>query len=266
MIPEIKTDGSCHTYTKQSHPINSQHIQDLDLSVQITTPIYPFLDHDLDRILNEYRKTVPSFQQDKKILIHAPNQKWAEINMLFQYYKISVGLNLSLEIFAKGSDQQNIKQWNLNYEHWSEMKRWEYREWLSLLYPECIKKWINSPSLVSHGYLILSNQEIMESLIASIKKIIEFCDLNIIKSFDKFAAEYIEKQQYILEEYSLIENILECTINKKELTWKPISIVGESILQQKFRQLGYEWYCNDLDELPTNSIDFRELIYQHRKT
>lgn len=265
LIPTIKKDGSCHTYSKQFHLTSNQQILEIDPEVQITTPIYPFLHHDLDEILNGYRKIVPSFQQDKKILIHASDQKWAEINLLFQYYKISLGLNLSFEIFAGQTNQQNVRKWNPNYQHWSEMKRWEYREWLSLFYPKYVEKWIYSPNLISDDFLVLSNREIMESLVDSLQKIIKFCGLRITKSSDDFVKEYIQKQQYILEEYSLIDSIIECTINQKELTWQAISIVGESILQQKFRQLGYEWYCNDLNELPTNSIDFKKLIYQPRK-
>jgi len=261
--PVIQDDGSCHGYLKQTHPHDATEIFSIcSSSVQITTPIYPFQNFHLDDILSFYKESVPSFSQDKKILIHAPDQDWAEINMLFQYYKISVGLHKSLDIFGGELNQRNIRNWNLSYSNWREMRRWEYREWLSLFYPKWIREWIESPHLVTDDFLVITNQTILEQTSEIIYDIIEFCGLKTLNSFENVTNQYRVKQQYILNEYRLINNILECTINKQELNWNPISIIGESILQQKFRQIGYEWYCDGLDELPTNNRDFAKIIFK----
>lgn len=236
----------------------------VDKDVKITTPIYPWQKAHLNDIILRFAQTVPSFESDKKILLYAADQKWAEINMLMQYHKISLGLGQSCEIFGGDSNQDNIKKWNPEYAHWTQMQRWEYREWLSLYYPRLVDEWITSPRLVPADFLIVSNKNILESTSATLAKIIEFCELTQTKSFEVFADEYQSKQQYILNEYSLIEQIIDSTINKKPLQWHPISIVGESILQNKFRQIGFEWYCDGLDIVPTSSEDLIKIIYSHR--
>lgn len=265
--PLIAENGSCHVYTKDFHVTDIDQFCSIctDRDVKITTPIYPWNTKHLDQILPIFAEKFESWHQDSKILIYAPNQKWAEINMLFQYYKISLGLGRGLEIFGGNTNTHNIQNWNNNYTHWSQMQSWEYREWLSLFYPVWIQEWVVSPKLVTTDFLVISNKEILESMSATLHKIFNHCRATVIKPIMDFCQNYVSKQKYVLQEYSLIETIVEYTINRRALTWQPISLVGEAILQQKFRQQGYEWYCDGLDLLPTNTRDFQNIIFLDSK-
>lgn len=265
--PLIAEDGSCHTYAKNFHVTDIDKLHDFYTArdVKITTPIYPWNTKHLDQILPMFAEKFESWHQDSKILIYAPNQKWAEINMLFQYHKIALNLKRTLEIFGGKTNIDNIQNWNTNYTHWSQMQSWEYREWLSLFYPSWIQEWIVSPKLVTKDFLVISNKEILESMSATLHKIFDHCHAALIKPIMDFCQTYVAKQKYVLQEYSLIETILEYTINERPLTWQPISVVGEAILQQKFRQQGYEWYCDGLNVLPTNTRDFQNIIFLDSK-
>ena len=259
--PIVAADGSCHTFRKDLHVFDINHLLDRSPDAAITTPIYPWRANHLDQVLDIFSNELASWPYDRKILIHAPNQMWAEINMLFQYHKIAKGAAKTLEIFGGNVNLLDIQKWNRAYTHYSEMRTWEYREWLSLFYPEFIQEWIDSPKLVSDDFVVVTNQDIIESMPSTLEKIFDHCGVKIIKPFIDFCKHYVTKQQYVLEEYRLIKNIVEHTITKQTLSWNKISIVAEAILQQQFRQRGYEWYCEGLDNLPNNSQEFQKIIF-----
>lgn len=261
----IKSDGSMHNVHKQHHPKSLGTITELVQTTSITTPIYPFASAKLPEILHEYEK-LPSWQSDHKILIHAADHRWAELNMLFQYHKIAIGLDLGLDIFGNNTDGSAWKKWNTEYTSFKDMQIWERREWLSLFYPEWIKEWIHSPQQVGSDFLVISNQSLLERTLEVITIVAEFCRLNLTGAIDKFVARYQCKQKYVLDEYTQIEHMLYHVLQGVPVTWeRPLSIIGESILQHHFRHHGWEWRCNGLDTLPMNSVEFRDIIYQPDK-
>jgi hypothetical protein len=263
--PKISDDGSAHSFRKQHHCTNSWSIGIIDGTVSISTPIYPFKDLKLPEILLEYTQQIPTWFEDKKILIYAHDMKWAEINMLFQYHKIAIGLNRTLEIFGGNVNQHHVSRWNAQYTSWKDMAQWEYREWLSLFYPVYVQEWIVSKNQVSDDFMVLSSQKLLECPKECLYEIIDFCELNLLTSPDSFLDEYRQKQQYVLHEYELIENIVRTVLNGQKFSWDQLSIIGEAILQHHFRTQDYEWYCDGLDILPTNSIDFADILYKPTK-
>jgi hypothetical protein len=260
--PLLRQDGSAHTFSKQHHPKAIGDIVIADPDTKITTPIYPFPDTKLEQIFVEFSNAVSSWPSDQKILIHAPDTKWAEINLLFQYHKISLGCQQGPEIFGGNVNRNDIKQWNDLYDNWQQMSRWEYREWLSLFYPKWISEWIDSKNQAPEDFLILSNQSILESTHECLSRIVDFCGLQFVRPIDEFIDEYRDKQRYILQEYEIIQKIIDSYHDQTDFTWAPLSIVGEAILQNHFRMANYEWFCHGLDTLPTNSVEFRKHIYQ----
>lgn len=263
--PRITDDGSAHSFAKQYHCVNHDRLGVDDAAVSIATPIYPFEEIKLPEILEQYAANTPTWTSDKKILIHASDQKWAEINLLFQYHKIAIGLNQGLGIFGGNVSEAHIKSWNPAYSKWQDMAHWEYREWFSLFYPTYVQEWIVAKNQTPDDFLILSSQAMLESTKECLYKIIEFCQLSLIASLDDFAVEYQQKQQYVLHEYHLIEKIVQSVMNHEQFSWPQLSIIGESILQHHFRSQNFEWYCDGLDILPTNSLDFADILYQPTK-
>jgi hypothetical protein len=259
--PRFAADGSSHTFRKQYHPLALQSIL-YDVKAKISTPIYPWRDSSLKSILEQFECKMPNWHQDQKVLIHASDIKWAEINLLFQYHKISIGLGRGLDIFGGECNNLNITNWNPQYKDFQQMARWEWREWFSIFYPVYVQEWIDSPKEVSRDFLILTNQQILESTEDTLLRLIEFCGLTRIKPIEDFIPEYQRGQTYIVKEYNRINDIIDSVTHNKSLSWESLSIVGEAILQNRFRNAGFEWYCDGLDVLPTNSMDFQNILYQ----
>lgn len=265
LIPALKDDGSAHTFAKQHHPLSLTEVILKDKDIRITTPIYPFEETKLPQILSHFSASIPSWSEDKKILIYASDMNWAEINLLFQYYKISIGLNKGLEIFENKESRNDIKKWNRHYENYRQLSRWEYREWFSLFYPIWIQEWVDSKFQVTQDFLIISNQMLMESTESCMHDIIQFCGLDIIEPLNDFVAQYRIKQQYILDEYTTIQRIMRAVLHGQDYSWSPLSIVSESILQHHCRCANLEWRCDGLDKLPTNTLDLVKIMYQPEK-
>lgn len=256
----ITADGSMHSYKKQFHSDWILCPEQLDDTIWITTPIYPESGMHLPEILKKMEAHCKSWESDKKILIHAVDQQWAEINMLFQYYKISVGLKKGIDIFFSGLDSINVKQWNPLYQEFSDLKPWELREWLSLCYPAWVEEWINSVECVDTDVLLVSNKEIVEHTESSFEKIINFCGLTQQDSLKQFVLDYQSAQKYILDEYKTIENIVQYSISQQWYCWNDINPVSEAIIQQKLRARGFEIRCDGLDVFPTDSITLHNLL------
>jgi hypothetical protein len=259
----VKSDGSMHDFRKQWHPNSSDKLIAWPDS-GITTPIYPFQELHLPEILERFQEHYLSWNQDRKVLIYAPDLTWCEINLLFQYHKISQGLDLGLDIFL-GSDPSMIKKWEPNAESWHDLKPWQWREWFSIFYPEFVQEWIQSPQHVDDTWLCVANRDMLQDTEKSLALIADHCDVELVRPIQEFCQEYIKRQYYIIREHDTINHIFNAVISDSPMTWKPLSIVAEAILQRKFRQHGFEWQCDGLDILPCDSVQFAELLYQPEK-
>lgn len=251
----INSDGSMHSFKKEFHPLSVTELTAYQQSLSndsITTPIYPFKNTHLPEILECYDLNK---KDDYNLLLYADNLNAAELNLLFQYHKIANGstIHLGLDLFFS-DDVHNITQWNKNYSRWSQMKTWELREWFSLFYVPWVHKWIDSLNQVPSTFLTIKNTDMLFDTKNTCLKIIEFCNLTpSAADLDSFITEWSHKQQYIVDEFKLLDQIVEHTVTNQEFTWQPITIISEAIVQQRLRKIGYEIKCNDLDAFPNSS-------------
>jgi len=258
---KILPDGSMHSYKKEWHPCDILAMQKFETlqSDSITTPTYPFKDAHLPEILNVCNELLPN---SKSILLYADSLRSAEINLLFQYHKVAVHEGkLGLARFC-GKNTHNIVKWNLNYKSWTDMQQWELREWFSLFYVSWVHEWSESYNQVPENFLKISNTEMLLDTTNTLLKIIDFCDLTYNPSADlnNFVTEWQQKQSYIVEEFNLLDRIVENTLNKVEYKWKDLNIIAESIIQQRLRTSGYEICCDGLNAFPTNSLSLYNLL------
>ena len=265
MIPiqaSIRDDGSMHGYCKKFHPTTLKELQQgLNNSIDITTPIYPCEEINLAGIIQIFKNTLSEWKTHSKFIIHAPDLKWAEINLLFQYHKIALGLKMGMDIFS-GNNSKNIVSWNPDYSHWQQMKPWEYREWFSMFYENWVQEWIDIDDDLIDGFIRITNQEILENTKNVILDMIRFCNLTPGPDLSSFLDIYRQKQSYILNEYAHIEQAVSNTLNDIEYQWPKLSIIGESIIQRKLRSEGLEIRCDGLDDFPTHSVKLKELTYR----
>lgn len=256
---EILSDGSMHSFKKEHHPISNESLQQLPSNLNdqfISTPIYPFRDLKLPDIINHYtRNNVIS----NRILLYCNSLSDAELNCLFQYYKICCGLNLGLGIFFDGATD-SAQQWNSAYLSWQDMQHWELREWFSLLYPQWVTEWINSTHEVTGDWLKIANSEILSAPAAAFLKIIDFCNLTPDGDISAFASHWLEKQQYVLDEFDLLDRIISSTLANQDLNWKPLNLISEAIIQQRLRALNFELMCDGLNIFPTTSEQLNKIL------
>ena len=256
----IAKDGSMHTFSKQLHPCKRDELLSmLQSSVDICTPIYPMPDAKLDEIADKLSLS----DDDKLILIHANSNSAAELNMLFQYHKVATGvMNLTESIFCGGT-AHNFNNWNRKYTSWQEMQVWERREWLSIFYAELTQEWIRAAEVkFNRKSFTVSSTDILTDLEGTFTKISEYLELTIINKTEltQFCDKWTKAQQYIVDEYRLIDSIVSSILDNEDYNWPALNIIAESIIQKRLKDAGFELKCYNLNEFPTNSTALVKLL------
>jgi hypothetical protein len=246
----VLSDGSMHSFKKAFHPVHLNSITP-DAKVDISTPIYPFKEHHFPEILQAF---YDNELVDQAVILYANSLRAAELNLLFQYHKIAVGkkINLGLDIFCNGNTH-NIINWNQNYTHWDQMQPWELREWFSLFYVPWVQEWIESQHQAPDTFLKVHNTDMLYDTKNTCRRIFKFLNLTETGDLDSFVDLWSEKQQYIVDEFNLLDQICKHTVDNTDFTWDPINIIAEAIVQQRLRALGYEIRCDGLNTFPTDS-------------
>lgn len=253
----VAPDGSMHTFKKEFHPISINEILSQD-SVDIATPPYPFKNQHFPEVFNAFQER--NFL-NSPILVYADSLQSAELNLLFQYHKIACGseIQLGLDIFCN-DNAHDIIHWNKEYTHWSQMQDWELREWFSLFYVAWVQEWIDSQYQVSDDFLKIRNIDMLLHTKDTVMRIFDFCNMEIVGDIDSFIKEWTEKQQYIVDEFDLLDKICNNTVSNIEFSWNPITIIAEAIVQQRLRTMGYEIRCDGLNTFPTDSKTLYNLL------
>lgn len=256
----ICKDGSMHSYRKELHitdiNILNQSVKNFQ-SHKITTPIYPFKQQHLPEILENFGP----MEHYKNLLFYADSLTASEINLLFQYHKIAFGTKSKrgLEIFS-GNNLHNIVNWNTTYTTWQQMQHWEWREWFSLFYVEWVKEWQESVTQVPEYFFKVKNTELLFDTKLTWHKIIDFCHLTPKSGIAEFVQEWQDQQQYIVDEFELLDQIVSHIVINQEFSWQPINIVAEAIVQQRLRAAGYEIQCDGLNTFPTDAKTLYNLL------
>lgn len=259
---QIESDGSMHSFKKQAHFLNTKSVSEFFVNCQIdaiTTPIYPFNKQHLPEIMNLLDQYITP--ADACVLVYASSLEDAELNMLFQYHKIAFGAKgkLGLEIFC-GNNVHNIINWNAEYTHWNQMQPWELREWISLFYVNWCKEWQESCHQTPSKFAKIKNTDILNNPYATFASIIQHCGLTEKPGLLEFASNWKQAQQYVVDECQLLGEIVDCSVTNQNLSWEPINIIAEAIVQQRLRSKGYEIRCDGLNTFPTDSKTLYNLL------
>ena len=264
----ILADGSMHSFEKEWHLNCTDQVKAfLDHTnvnpCAITTPSYPFKEYHLPDIIKQF-SAIATWHTDKKILIYQPTLRSCELNLLFKYHKVCAGTKVHVGLgVIIGDNQHNIVRWNKSYTHWSQMKVWELREWLSIFYPGYVKEFINAQYHATDDWLTITNLDLLDDTKATLLTVIDHCGLENTAPLDDFVVTWRQAQQYIVDEFDLLDQIVENTINNNLMEWLPINIVAESIVQQRLRARGYNIRCDGLDIFPTDSTTLFNLLEKH---
>ena len=258
---KICPDGSMHGFKKMAHITNAEELKNYfktnNNSNNIQTIIYPFKDLELDGALKACEKyqTV----DDKNILLYYDTFESGEKNLLFQYHKIAIGLDYGLDCFAD-SATHDFTGWDANFDNWRDLQPWQFREWFSIFYPSRINFLIQNSKLVNDNFLKITSTNLLFNTKQTLENIINFCGLTLTKNLDVFVQEWQSKQQYILQEYTMLCTIVENTIKNQTYTWPDLNIISQSIVQQKLQQQGYGLKCDGLNKFPTDALELHSLL------
>jgi len=251
-------DGSMHSFKKEFHPTSAKQFSEIyNRPYKIVTPIYPNYDClSPEETIALYKSYLPADQ--KVLLIYFASVKMAQDNQLFCYYKVKYSF---LEIVMKDKAQN----WNKDYESYKDMQLFELREALSFFIDQQNFNCTIHPNNYKNWMCIIPD-EILYDFKNTLIRIMDYFGLTIDDSvgIDKFCNEWLEKQQYILDEIRTIDSIIDTVSSQPDsqptFHWNTLSIVGEAIVQSRLRQLGIEIACQDINQFPTNSLELKKLF------
>lgn len=254
----ILDDGSWHSFKKMCHIVEKQDLLKLEQVTDpntISTVCYPQSDCDSNYIFNYI---IEKFSNDKVVIVTVPNIHSAELVLLMRYDKIIKGLYMGLDAFGNNAD--TMKQWNKNYTKWQDMQRWEYREWFSACCSSWMQEWINDQQLADSDWLTVSVLDILDDFLGTVKKIIDYTELDYRYTETPLLDNWIDKQQKNINLLNLINDIVYNTVNKINFSWQPLHIVAEALVQKKLQEQGYQIRCCGLNEFPTDSLTLNSLL------
>lgn len=247
---EITDTGSMHSFEKEFHP-NS--IEELNLIKQknydIITPFWPGMDWlEPKEYIKQASQILP---KNKVVFVYFKNREQYELNEIFSFYKARSYLQDTIK---------NYKQWNKHYISPNDMSRWELRECLSLcLNPDLCLELENELCL---SWLKITPYDILFDFRNLLPKLFDYLNLSLDTSqnFSIFYDKWFAKQQYILKEYKLIQEILSKFEKKEDICWKSLSIIGEAIIQSRMLSYGYEIQSFGLNNFPTSMSNLNKLL------
>jgi hypothetical protein len=258
----IKSDGSMHLFEKEYHPTCLKDLVNLlENNAEIITPVYPNLDGSAVDVI----KVVKNNSHNRSVIfVSAMTREQAELSRLFKFYKVDCCNYSGVKPLYEFSDAEEEKKyliWNKKYTSIVDMQVWEKREMLSLELNLWLEELLSANSFTEESWLHISPIDLLNNFKETIIKIINYLGLTLDDTgLDAFANEWINKQQYVLNEFDLIKNIVESTVNQKFFRWEKLSIMSESLIQTKLFNLGYNLKCYGVNNFPNNSIDLANLL------
>ena len=266
VLSSMLPDGSMHSFKKMYHVFNEKLLSDLSNSTlpnnTITTPIYPMQDVTSAHIISFFKS---NFEKDTKFFIRISNINMAEINMLMAYKKIAIGskINRSFDIFVGEKLRANVINWNQNYTHWSEMKYWELREWISIVFSVQLQEnLIDAFKHIDNSWHVLTPIDLVDCYKSTVKKCILDAGLTYKDNLeaDEIANNWVVEQKKIYKRHDIILKIVESSIDNTPFEFDKLNLIEEAIIQKRLRDQGYNLRCFGLDEFPTNSYNIHNLL------
>lgn len=258
---DIMLDGSMHSFNHDFHPLLIEDFLTVDTSnVEIASPRYA--DNSGRSIEVVMEKYTTMFSDHKVVFIAVDTDKMVERNWLFSHHKVGHLWKDFSNIFS-----QEIKKWNPNYSSISDMDTWELREWFSFIIKNSMDSYRHAKSLVPNSWLILNTDDILYNFDESVFKIFNYLEVNLVnQGFSDFIESWLQKQRYILDEFDLIEQIINSTISNNPMHWGKLSLMAEAIIQYRLSKIGYDLKCYNLNVFPDNTNDLLKVLIQVEKS
>ena len=173
--------------------------------------------------------------------------------------------NKQTKIFKGGWIKHNQSQ--LDMSNWEGTQTWELREYLSLYLYEQNKAETGYNNVVDYTndkvFKIQINQirDTLPALFDGLAEWLDICNVRTSDELTKLHEDWIQNEPYLYKD-KLIENIVDAIINNRVLEMTELTVIDESQIQRKLRNVGYEIKCYGLDNWPKTTTQLTELIYK----
>jgi hypothetical protein len=223
---------------------------------------------------NNLGKTVYLYPDEKSIVWITNNQvdkihedgKFYLKHYFSKKYLESNNTSDILKPFIFKNHHTIIHNWPIEYDSDGILNKWIIREYLSLSIYDSMYKSLSIPNInkiKSLEIMTINIVDLRDNFSETIKKIAEYLEIETKVNDDTLNNLYQSWKDTQVHFYKdrLLPNIVNATINDRELSWSNLSIVDEAFIQYFLRQHRYEIKCHGLNNFPTNSKELRELIY-----
>lgn len=148
----------------------------------------------------------------------------------------------------------------------SDISLWIQREFLSFyLMPSWFDQveWYHPDTWSHPKACVITIADLLFDFETSLIKIQKHCNLHFVRPISDLLPYHQEnlKLQHHLHQDWLCKEIINSTINGRELSWEPLPLGSEVWIQWELRNRGFEIRCNELDIFPTTSVQLNELLY-----
>lgn len=252
----VASNGSMHTFQKEFHPTTVAEFLQGKKDYEIATPVYPNNDYlSPSQTIDQLAKNVDIDQ--KTLVVHFPSIKMAERNQLFCYYKRPNFFDAILK------DKHLV--WNAQYKSWKDMQPFELREILSFFIDQQ-HEYLEVEKSKNKNWFFITPDDLLYNFEITILDIIKYFQLTVDteQNIGEFADHWIAKQKYILQEFEQIEQIMSNMHSNINFCWNKLSIVGEAIIQSRFRRRGLEIVCDQLNQFPTSTCGLHKIILERK--
>jgi hypothetical protein len=251
---EIHQNGSMHHYHKECHPLSEKALQTIPPNVKIVTPVYPNFSYStVAETIENIKKYI--HPMDSVIFVYSDNDKAVERSDVFVFYKVAVD-NKQFK-----NSLENIQQWNPRYTSFDDMQPWEKREFISYRYQTIVPQHADIKSLIEPNWLLMTTDELLNDIEMGIKKVLGFLQLHVDDTgLSKFAQDWRQKQQYMLDDIATSEQIVAHVLSGSNFDWNRLNLQIEALIQYRLRTHGFEMQCDGLNEFPTNSLELKALM------
>lgn len=257
VVATVDERGSMHGYKKELHPASIEQAVSVDPDLcQIATPVYPGINR-LTPAETVIKLRNGLYKDHSTVLVHLPDLAQIQRNSLIFFYKWPQCIDTIL--------QDKAQCWNPQYQSYKDMQPWELREALSFY----IDGQLDHLTVKDHAHpnwLLITPNDILYDFKNTVVNILKYFNLTpCLQGIDDFYQDWFSKQTPLLNEYLLIEKIVESVTEQNDFCWSPISLIGEAILQSQLRRCNLELACDGLDVMPTNSSELASLLIKASK-
>lgn len=259
----VLDSGSMHSYTKEFHPVTiADFLKIKDADYEIVTPTYPGLNYLSPKdTIQELKQNIDS--SHKVLLICFTNLEMVERNQLFCYYKSYFydGNHYDHSMFLDHIMKDKQTAWNTNYNSYKDMETFELREALSFFIDQQAEQ-LEVQKVIDKNWLCITPDDLLYNFKNTILKLIDYFELTVDTSnnIDDFYHDWFKKQQYIINEFEKINQIVDSIKLNRSMSWDKLSIIGEAIIQSRLRRNGIEIACHNLNKFPTDTTNLKEVL------